>query len=55
MRWRLEEALRAGESGRYFGLEVRMNVYGGDQLEVQKISPTHIRILVIYTAQCTGM
>jgi len=47
-----EEAFSAGESGRYFGLEVLMNVWISARLF--KESRTYIWVLVVYTTQSTS-
>jgi len=48
----LEDAFRAGESGRNFGLEVRINVWISAKLFVEQ--KTYIWVLVVYTTQSTG-
>ena len=48
----LEDAFSAGESGRNFGLEVRINVWISARLF--KEQKTYIGVLVVYTTQSTG-
>jgi hypothetical protein len=48
----LDDAFRAGESGRNLGLEVRMNVWISTRLF--KGMRTHVWVLVVYTTQSTG-
>jgi hypothetical protein len=49
----LEEGLRAGESGRNLGLDVRMNVYRSATISTG-VHGTYIWVLVVYASQRTG-
>jgi hypothetical protein len=49
----LEEGLRAGESGKNLGLDVRMNVYQSASI-FTGMENTYIWVLVVYATQRTG-
>lgn len=55
IRWRLDEALRAGESGRYRARAVRMNVCEVSLSMGKDGQEAYIRILVVYTTQSSSV